>query len=71
MRIFQKLRELADEHDFLLIYDEVQTGIGITGKMWAHQNFTNGCGLNCDCSNEMKSIPDIISFGKKTQVCEF
>ena len=37
--------------------------------MWAHQNFTNGCGLNCDCSNEMKSIPDIISFGKKTQVC--
>ena len=66
---FQKLRELADEHDFLLIYDEVQTGIGITGKMWAHQNFTNGCGLNCDCSNEMKSIPDIISFGKKTQVC--
>jgi L-lysine 6-transaminase len=33
----------------------VQTGIGITGKMWAHQHFT--------------PIPDIISFGKKTQVC--
>ena len=44
----------------------IQTGIGIT-VVWAHQNFTNGCGLNCDCPNEMKSIPDIISFG--TQVC--
>ena len=37
MRIFSEIKELADEHDFLLIYDEVQTGIGITGKMWAHQ----------------------------------
>ena len=34
--------------------DEVQTGIGLTGKMWAHQHFVK---------------PDIISFGKKMQVC--
>tara|TARA_B100002051_G_scaffold270091_1_gene302423 strand:- start:121 stop:1446 length:1326 start_codon:yes stop_codon:yes gene_type:complete len=54
---FQELRKLADKNDFLLIYDEVQTGIGITGKMWAHQNFDKG------------TYPDIISFGKKTQVC--
>jgi L-lysine 6-transaminase len=54
-QFFQKLKDLSLEHDFLLIYDEVQTGIGITGKMWAHQHFT--------------PIPDIISFGKKTQVC--
>ena len=33
---FAKLRELANENEFLLIYDEVQTGVGITGKMWAH-----------------------------------
>ena len=39
-QFFQMLRDLADENEFLLIYDEVQTGIGITGKMWAHQNFT-------------------------------
>ena len=39
-RFFEKLRALADEHEFLLIYDEVQTGVGITGKMWAHQHFT-------------------------------
>ena len=54
---FRKLRKLADEHEFLLIYDEVQTGIGLTGKMWAHQHYGEDC------------RPDIISFGKKTQVC--
>lgn len=53
----RKLRKLADQHEFLLIYDEVQTGVGITGKMWAHQHFNEDC------------RPDIISFGKKTQVC--
>ena len=53
---FRVLRTLADENEFLLIYDEVQTGVGITGKMWAHQLFDS-------------SAPDIIGFGKKTQVC--
>tara|TARA_Y100000590_G_scaffold469415_1_gene656863 strand:- start:3005 stop:4321 length:1317 start_codon:yes stop_codon:yes gene_type:complete len=52
----RSLRELALENEFLLIFDEVQTGIGITGKMWAHQNFDG-------------AIPDIIAFGKKTQCC--
>ena len=31
------LRELADKEGFLLIFDEVQSGAGRTGKMWAHQ----------------------------------
>jgi len=53
---FKELKSLSIEHEFLLIYDEVQTGIGITGKMWAHEHFED-------------SLPDIISFGKKTQVC--
>ena len=53
---FKELKEMSLKYDFLLIYDEVQTGIGITGKMWAHEHFKN-------CQ------PDIISFGKKTQVC--
>ncbi len=52
---FQGLRKLCDENEVLLIFDEVQTGIGITGKMWAFQHFS--------------IVPDIISFGKKTQVC--
>ena len=52
---FVELRRICDENDILLIFDEVQTGIGITGKMWAYQNFS--------------VIPDVISFGKKAQVC--
>ena len=51
------LKEISLENDILLIYDEVQTGAGITGKMWAHQHFSK------------TAHPDIISFGKKTQCC--
>ena len=54
---FQELRALADEHEFMLIYDEVQTGVGVTGKMWAHQLFNSS------------TRPDIIGFGKKMQIC--
>ena len=52
---FRELRRLADEHEALLIYDEVQTGFGLTGKMWAYEHH----GV----------APDILVFGKKTQVC--
>lgn len=49
------LRALADKHEFLLIFDEIQSGIGITGKMWAYEHY----GVE----------PDIIAFGKKSHVC--
>ena len=65
---FQKLKDLSLENEFLLIYDEVQTGIGMTGKMWAHQHFTPKL-CQCDPPVEKSPIPDIISFGKKSQVC--
>ncbi len=51
---FIKLREIADENDILLMFDEVQTGFGLTGKFWASEYYVK---------------PDIISFGKKAQVC--
>lgn len=52
---FAKLREYADRYEALLIFDEVQTGLGATGTMWAYE--------------QTGIVPDLISFGKKTQVC--
>jgi L-lysine 6-transaminase len=54
---FRAVRQLCDENDIVLIFDEVQSGVGITGKMWAFQHF----GIE----------PDMVCFGKKTQVCGF
>jgi L-lysine 6-transaminase len=51
----QQLRRIADERDAMLIFDEVQTGMGVTGSMWAFQ--------------QLGVTPDIVAFGKKTQVC--
>ena len=53
----EQLRMLADEHEALLIYDEIQTGVGLTGKFWCHEHFGD------------KARPDILAFGKKMQVC--
>lgn len=50
---FQQLREICYENEILLIFDEVQTGVGLTGKMWAFEHFVQ---------------PDILAFGKKLQV---
>jgi L-lysine 6-transaminase len=51
----QLLRRLADENNVLLIFDEVQSGMGITGKRWACEHY----GVT----------PDLMAFGKKSQVC--
>lgn len=50
-----RLRELCDRHEMLLVFDEVQCGMGITGRMW--------------CCEHFDVRPDVLCFGKKTQVC--
>ncbi|MDH6196833.1 L-lysine 6-transaminase [Mycobacterium frederiksbergense] len=54
-QFFAAMRELCDEFDALLVFDEVQTGCGITGTAWAYQ--------------QLEVTPDVVAFGKKTQVC--
>lgn len=51
----QLLRRLCDEHECLLIFDEVQSGMGITGRNWACEH--------------AEVLPDLLVFGKKAQVC--
>ena len=51
----KKLREICDQNEMLLIFDEVQCGMGVTGRVWCCQNFN--------------VLPDLMAFGKKVQVC--
>lgn len=51
---FLGLRELTDKHDIPLIFDEIQVGFGVTGKVWYFEHFP--------------IVPDIVVFGKKTQL---
>jgi len=54
---FQELRRIADEYEAMLVFDEVQAGLGLTGTMWSYEHY------------DVK--PDMVAFGKKTQVCGF
>jgi len=51
----QTLRKISDENDILLIFDEVQCGMGVTGRNW--------------CCEHFDVLPDLLAFGKKAQVC--
>ena len=51
---FEELRTITSENDIILMFDEVQTGFGITGKFWTSDYYVK---------------PDIIAFGKKAQQC--
>jgi L-lysine 6-transaminase len=49
------MQAMCREFDALLVLDEVQTGCGLTGTAWAYQ--------------QLGIEPDVVAFGKKTQVC--
>ena len=49
------LRRLCDENEILLIFDEVQCGMGATGRNW--------------CCEHFDVLPDLLAFGKKSQIC--
>tara|TARA_B100000925_G_scaffold291750_1_gene281167 strand:- start:1928 stop:3304 length:1377 start_codon:yes stop_codon:yes gene_type:complete len=53
---FNKLREMAYNKNITFIVDEVQTGVGATGHMWAHESWN------------LKTPPEIVVFAKKMQI---
>ncbi|KAI0429211.1 aminotransferase class-III-domain-containing protein [Xylaria sp. FL1042] len=58
-KFFQNLREITKKHNVLLIVDEVQTGVGATGKFWAHEHW------------DLPSPPDMVTFSKKAQTAGY
>jgi len=56
---FKSIRKIAKENDITFIVDEVQTGMGATGKFWAHEHWN------------LETPPDIVTFAKKMQACGF
>lgn len=56
---FRGLRELTKKHNVLLIVDEVQTGLGATGKFWAHEHWN------------LDTPPDMVTFSKKAQAAGY
>ncbi|KAI1085650.1 4-aminobutyrate aminotransferase [Whalleya microplaca] len=56
---FRGLRALTQKHGVLLIVDEVQTGVGATGKFWAHEHW------------DLPSPPDMVTFSKKAQTAGY
>ncbi|KAH8602331.1 aminotransferase class-III-domain-containing protein [Bisporella sp. PMI_857] len=56
---FRGLRALTKKHNVLLIVDEVQTGVGATGKFWAHDHWN------------LDTPPDIVTFSKKAQAAGY
>jgi 4-aminobutyrate aminotransferase/(S)-3-amino-2-methylpropionate transaminase len=56
---FKGLREITKRNGVLMIVDEVQTGIGATGKFWAHEHWN------------MSEPPDMVTFSKKAQTAGY
>ncbi|MCC6466094.1 MAG: acetyl ornithine aminotransferase family protein [Planctomycetes bacterium] len=53
------LRKLCDKHGILLIFDEVQSGMGRTGKFWAHEHW----GVQADIITSAKGIASGLPLG--------
>ncbi|KAJ6155611.1 hypothetical protein N7470_006177 [Penicillium chermesinum] len=56
---FQGLRDITKRNNVLFIVDEVQTGVGATGKFWAHDHWN------------LTTPPDMVTFSKKAQTAGY
>jgi len=62
---FPALRRLCDRHNILLIADEVQSGVGRTGKWWAIENFGVEPDIVCAAKGIASGLPLGIMFAKE------
>lgn len=53
----KRLREIADRHGILLVFDEVQCGMGRTGKMWASEHFDVVPDILCSAKGIASGLP--------------
>lgn len=51
----KSIQNICNKNDIMFILDEIQSGMGLTGKWWAYQHYD--------------IEPDIVAFGKKAQIC--
>jgi acetylornithine/N-succinyldiaminopimelate aminotransferase len=56
---FLRLRKICDENDILLVFDEVQVGVGRTGKLWGYENL----GVEPDIFTSAKGLAGGIPIG--------
>ena len=59
------VRELCIEKNLVLIFDEIQTGLGRTGKMWAGENWNAVPDIMCIAKGIASGIPTGVTFVKE------
>jgi acetylornithine/LysW-gamma-L-lysine aminotransferase len=55
--LLPKIREICDRRNLVLIFDEIQSGLGRTGKMWASQNWNTTPDIMCLAKGIAGGIP--------------
>ena len=55
--LLPRIREICDRHNLVLIFDEIQSGLGRTGKMWAGQNWNTTPDIMCLAKGIAGGIP--------------
>ncbi|MGI9010469.1 MAG: aspartate aminotransferase family protein [Nitrososphaeraceae archaeon] len=45
--VLQQIRKICDQNDLVLIFDEIQTGLGRTGRMWAGEHWSTTPDIMC------------------------
>lgn len=56
---YRQLRKITRKNGIPFVVDETKTGVGITGKMWAHEHWW------------LNDHPDIVTFGGKAGISGF